>query len=449
LGAVAGTYTYTLTITPWSGTAETTKVVTQDVSIVVSTATAASTTAVALYSKAWIGTTSVDSTTAADSTSVSFPATASAAAAGAIWVKLRNGTDASGATLDSLTVTIDKGTVGTTAASLGKSIVLSYAPTAEENGMQVRFYPDGVAGTATVTIATKNAGTFTKTLYWYGTDVKSITATGRLTVIGATETAASTNAIRAQAFDANLINNASGTALYSYSSDTSIVSNNGTACGATAYSATDAQWYTYCPLTVVASKSGSVTITIRDAATVALSTVASTGVSVRVSQGTASSFTLKTDKASYAPGEKGYLIVTVLDAAGLVMPARSSTATLAAGGISVTGQLGASSDTMTATDFATARSSSSSNAPSSNDPIKFYVFYAPTQGGSLTFSAKGASTFSAASQTTNTSVTVTVVDNAAAALAAVTALATTVASLKTLITTLTNLVLKIQKKVKA
>jgi hypothetical protein len=37
----------------------------------------------------------------------------------------------------------------------------------------------------------------------------------------------------------------------------------------------------------------------------------------------------------------------------------------------------------------------------------------------------------------------------AAALAAVTALATTVASLKTLITTLTNLVLKIQKKVKA
>ena len=38
---------------------------------------------------------------------------------------------------------------------------------------------------------------------------------------------------------------------------------------------------------------------------------------------------------------------------------------------------------------------------------------------------------------------------AASALAAVTALATTVASLKTLITTLTNLVLKIQKKVKA
>jgi hypothetical protein len=104
---------------------------------------------------------------------------------------------------------------------------------------------------------------------------------------------------------------------------------------------------------------------------------------------------------------------------------------------------------MTATTFATDRSSSGATAPSSNDPIKYYLFYAPTQGGSLTLTAKGASTFSVASQTTGSSVTITVADNAAAALAAVTALATTVASLKTLITTLTNLVLKIQKKVKA
>jgi hypothetical protein len=47
------------------------------------------------------------------------------------------------------------------------------------------------------------------------------------------------------------------------------------------------------------------------------------------------------------------------------------------------------------------------------------------------------------------SASATVTNDAAAALAAVTALATTVASLRTLITTLTNLVLKIQKKVKA
>jgi hypothetical protein len=44
---------------------------------------------------------------------------------------------------------------------------------------------------------------------------------------------------------------------------------------------------------------------------------------------------------------------------------------------------------------------------------------------------------------------ITITDSGAAALAAVNALATTVASLRTLIVTLTNLVLKIQKKVKA
>jgi hypothetical protein len=47
------------------------------------------------------------------------------------------------------------------------------------------------------------------------------------------------------------------------------------------------------------------------------------------------------------------------------------------------------------------------------------------------------------------SASATVTDSASQALAAVTALAATVASLRTLIVTLTNLVLKIQKKVRA
>jgi trimeric autotransporter adhesin len=72
----------------------------------------------------------------------------------------------------------------------------------------------------------------------------------------------------------------------------------------------------------------------------------------------------------------------------------------------------------------------------------------PNSGGSIKITAKGGSGLPAAGQV-EVSATATVTDNAAAALAAVTALATTVASLRTLITTLTNLVLKIQKKVKA
>ena len=72
----------------------------------------------------------------------------------------------------------------------------------------------------------------------------------------------------------------------------------------------------------------------------------------------------------------------------------------------------------------------------------------PAAGGTVTLSATGGTALPIAARVALTG-TATVTDSGAAALAAVTALATTVASLKTLITTLTNLVLKIQKKVKA
>jgi hypothetical protein len=74
--------------------------------------------------------------------------------------------------------------------------------------------------------------------------------------------------------------------------------------------------------------------------------------------------------------------------------------------------------------------------------------YMPASGGTITATATGGTALPAANQVKVTA-TATVTDNGAAALAAVNALATTVASLRTLITTLTNLVLKIQKKVKA
>jgi len=69
-------------------------------------------------------------------------------------------------------------------------------------------------------------------------------------------------------------------------------------------------------------------------------------------------------------------------------------------------------------------------------------------GGAIKFSWTGGTALATANQVAG-STTITVTDTAAQALAAITALATTVASLRTLITTLTNLVLKIQKKVKA
>jgi len=322
-------------------------------------------------------------------------------------------------------------------AALGKSVIINYAPTAPAGGVAVYVFSDGSTGKSTITIATKNAGTFTRTLDFRSADAAKITASAARSVI-AVGTESTLGAVSGVQLDANDTSFGSATDLYAFSSDTSIISNNGTAC---VWNSTLLR--SYCALTGV--KAGTATITLRDASTVAASTVASSPVSVRVSQGVASSFTLKTDKTTYAPGEKGYVWVTVLDAAGLSMPVLSSSAVLASGGISSSAQLGNSSDTTTATTFSTEASST----PASLDPVKVYTFYAPVSGGAFTFSAKGAATYSAASQTTATTVTATVTDNGAAALAAVNALATTVASLRTLITTLTNLVLKIQKKVKA
>jgi hypothetical protein len=383
--------------------------------------------------------TTVDSGTA-ESTSVSLLGTASATARASVWVHLVNAAGVATATEDSLTVTIDKGNIGTTTgAASGKNVIIDYKPASSSSTGGLAFYvfSDGSTGPATITIATKNAGSFTKTLTWYGADYATITAAAYRNVIGV-GAEATLGAVSATAADSAGSSYGSAITVFAYSSDTSVISNFGTAC--TYNSITKAAM---CPLTGV--KAGTANITIRDASTVALSKTTSNAVAVRVSQGVATSFTLKTDKATYAPGEKGYLWVTVLDAAGLAMPVQTDAVILASGGITSTVVTGTSSDTTTATTFSTERSAT----PASNDPVKVYTFYAPVTGGPIVFSAKGAASLSAASIATATTVTATVTDSGAAALAAVTALATTVASLRTLIVTLTNLVLKIQKKVRA
>jgi hypothetical protein len=201
----------------------------------------------------------------------------------------------------------------------------------------------------------------------------------------------------------------------------------------------------FCSLTGV--KAGTAKITLRNAATLADATVASNEVSVTVSNTQAASVKLAFNKATYAPGEKAIISVTVLDSTGAAMPSQSWTNLFATGGISTASSLSTGSDTLTAVSFDTVGNAANTTAPSIT-PSKYYTVYMPFAGGAVTISATGGSALPLAGQVKVTA-TATVSDSGAAALAAVTALATTVASLKTLITTLTNLVLKIQKKVKA
>ena len=157
--------------------------------------------------------------------------------------------------------------------------------------------------------------------------------------------------------------------------------------------------------------------------------------------------TLAFDKATYAPGEKATLLVSVLDSAGKSVKAQAFGDLFASGGITLSTAAGNGSETITATSVSTV-SLASYALGSLTTPVKAYTLYMPNTGGTLKATATGGTSLALAGQVA-VSASATVTDNAAAALAAVTALATTVASLKTLITTLTNLVLKIQKKVKA
>jgi hypothetical protein len=175
--------------------------------------------------------------------------------------------------------------------------------------------------------------------------------------------------------------------------------------------------------------------------------VASNEISLTVIAATAENVKLSWDKASYAPGEKATLRVEVLDSASKPVQNAAYTNLFATGGISLSIAAGNGSDTLTNVSVTTT-TPAQDYVGTSTTAAKLYTVYMPASGGTVTASATGGSSLPVAGQV-KVSASATVTDSGAAALAAVTALATTVASLRTLITTLTNLVLKIQKKVKA
>jgi hypothetical protein len=165
------------------------------------------------------------------------------------------------------------------------------------------------------------------------------------------------------------------------------------------------------------------------------------------------------DKTTYAPGEKAVITVAAYDATNLlVVPGTYE--------IWATGKVLATDKNFSQGTFAAATDTSvtfaSATATGATAGFATYTVYMPATAGTVTLTgtlpnptgsatnaAIGTLVTVAAIQGTAVTASASVVDSGSAALAAVTALATTVASLRTLIVTLTNLVLKIQKKVKA
>jgi trimeric autotransporter adhesin len=355
------------------------------------------------------------------------------------WIVVNQLNAAGAASSDSLVAEVSgPGQLGSgdrSATSRGRNLTV-------KAGDSITVWADGTSGESKVTIksATSGATLATKSLTFYGA-ATALTGTAKTSILAigsgntrAVYVSANSGAVKM----GSLIDET----IYAFSSDTTIATVPATAVADYAGDSGT--------VTVTGVKAGTATITFGNASTLAASTIKSTPVTVRVGSTAIASVKVAFDKSSYAPGEKAVITVTNLDSTDLpTTPGEfslyfASTKALKEDKTFSQGSLLADSTTVM---FASA---TDATVPSTAGSAT-YVVYMPTTAGTVKVSGTLGTDakLATALQGTVVSATANVTDSGSAALAAVTALATTVASLRTLIVTLTNLVLKIQKKVKA
>ena len=358
--------------------------------------------------------------------------------AGFLWIGQKNA--AGSASAESLTVAITgAGTLGVgthpATSPAGRSLLVKVDDT-------VTIFSDGTSGKGTITVTGSVSGTLlaTKTVNFYGAATSLVGSVNTaILAVGANTFAASV--VAKDTAGSNMVSLIAET-LYAFSSDTTIA----TVGSVGTYASESAT------VTVTGVKAGTATITFGNASTLAASTIKSTPVTVRVGSTAVASVTVAFDKATYVPGEKATITISLKDSTGqLVVP---GTYELWAATYGLNFAKGFSAGTGPAT-------TETAVATSALTGLKTYTVYMPVTAGTVTLTGTLAKTLdadyapvgtlktAAAIQGTAVTASATVSDSGAAALAAVNALATTVASLRTLIVTLTNLVLKIQKKVRA
>jgi hypothetical protein len=215
------------------------------------------------------------------------------------------------------------------------------------------FISDGTGGTSVVTVTM--AGVLLKTItitqtgaataYVFGTPSKTVTGVGETSTVAITGT--------------DLVGTTTGAAsVYAFSSDTAV------ATVAAAQGST---------VTITGVKSGTATITVGNAATIATSTITKT-LAIKVGAITAKTVAFSMSPLAPQPGEKVTLTVTATDASGNAVGDGSRNLFSAAG---ITTSLAVQGATWTA----------STAAVTLVGGIATYTFYAPTGTGKLDVSA--------------------------------------------------------------
>ena len=420
--AVAGSYVVKLTPAVTGGTANATAVTLTITVTTIPSADSVAATATSILNTGETVTATADATVAATKTASTSDAVAT------IVVGLLNA--AGSAAVESYTATISgPGTIGAaataaTAAGGARIAIVKYSDV-------LGVFPDGNSGVATITISSAAGKVLaTETVTFYGTAASlSASTTSKLSknYLGVAET----STVTIVAKDSAGVARASAGTLTATPASTAI-----------ATAAVSGDVVTFTGVAV-----GTTNVVISDGTN-------SYTVPVTVTAKTAKTVTLSLDAASYGPGEKATLTVTATDANG--KPVADGARSLF--GAAVVSNVALNNATLPGTSITLV------------DGKATYTFYTPVGSGTLLLtSTEGSATDNVIAGGTAATIAITTTianasaDAANAALAAtaaamdasdaVAALSATVAklvaSLKAQITTLTNLVIKIQKKVKA
>jgi hypothetical protein len=484
---VAGTYVYTAVIQTYSG-GVLTATQTQDLSFVIADTAAnvaAANGTIDPSKTTAVMNTGAPSTFSSVDSAVAVVATASSTNHASIQVKTYTSTSLAAPESVTVTLTGSAGVVCNSDASVcGNNITITGA--GGDNTFRIRA--NGTAGTSSIVVKTTTKTFPAKSVSFYAKSPKTITVAANKPVIAVAAASAQTDVVRAVAKDADGI--VWGGQLYIIASAAADALIAGSATTPTACTFNSTYGFHACPLKGTAK--GTASVKVMDASLDTDGTIATTdaavtsdATSVRVSTGSASSVKIAFDKATYAPGDKAYITIRVLDENGDAMPAGAIANTFAAApapnvawGSGTTATFGTTVTIEGATDADT----------DTNAGAQTYVVYMPQATGTVTLSGTGSTGLAASgrvavsgsAEVVNESVTAAVdaaneatdaanaatdAANAAAeaadaataaaqdAQAAVADLAAQVATLmagiKAQITSLTNLVIKIQKKVKA
>ena len=327
-------------------------------------------------------------------------------------------------------------------------------------GEHIGIFADGTAGISTVTVTSVSGVVLgVERVTFYG-DIARIATTSDKSVLSLGSNA---DAVSAIAYDAQGVVVGAGT-LYATSADTSVINNSATA--ATIVNGV-------AKFALNALKTGATNVSV---STLGTTPIVSNPAPIRV-EGLAANVKIAFNKEEYLPGEAATITVSVVDAAGLPLSAKTYANLFAVGGITSSYAFGATSDVLTPVSVTTDAAL-----------VKTYRVFMPLAQGDVKITAVGGTSLPVAGQV-EVSATAKVIDkNAQAAVEAAkealdaanaatdaanaaaeaadaataaaqaaadavsklsTDVATMVASLRKQITALTNLVIKIQKKVRA